>query len=115
MSIGKILKMSIKLALLKTGETIISDAKELVFEETKQVQGYLFKNPIKVALQRSIFLTEEDTKNLGEEEVGVVFSTWMPLTSDREFYVTPNWVVTIMEPLSSVKEMYEDRMNGKDS
>lgn len=43
--------MSIKLALLKSGETLIADIKELVYEseETNQneTKGYLFTNPKK--------------------------------------------------------------------
>ena len=39
--------MSVKLALLKSGEVLISDIKELVVDENKVV-GYLFNKPKKV-------------------------------------------------------------------
>ena len=35
--------MSVKLAILKSGETVISELKELVSDDT--VCGYLFENP----------------------------------------------------------------------
>jgi len=50
--------MSIKLVLLKSGEQLISDAKELVSEE--KVRGYLLSQPQKVSINRPIFLTKNN-------------------------------------------------------
>ena len=41
--------MSVKLALLKSGEVLISDIKELV-DDDKKVIGYLFIEPKKVEM-----------------------------------------------------------------
>ena len=49
--------MSIKLAVLKSGEQVIADAKELVSEE--KVHGYLFTRPHKVVSTQPLLLTEE--------------------------------------------------------
>lgn len=106
--------MSIKLVLLKSGETIISDAKELLVEnsETKEkvVQAYLLNKPHKVSVQRDLFLTEE-IQDTGRE-VQVIFSSWIVLTNDENIVVPKDWVVTIVEPLKSVIEMYEEKVNG---
>ena len=51
---GKTIKMAVKLMLLKTGETLITDAKEVVQEE--QVRGYLFTKPHYVKTQEKMFL-----------------------------------------------------------
>ena len=49
--------MSIKLALLKSGENIISDAKELISDD--KVCGYLFTKPHVVTYKKTaIVLTE---------------------------------------------------------
>ena len=53
--------MSIKLALLKSGEQVIADAKELVSEE--KVRGYLFTRPHKVVSTQPLLLTEEQDDN----------------------------------------------------
>ena len=37
--------MSIKLTLLRSGETLISEMKELVAEESQQAHAYLLENP----------------------------------------------------------------------
>ena len=56
--------MSIKLTLLKSGETVISDAKELISEG--KVCGYLLSKPEVVSITRSILLTEEENANSGQ-------------------------------------------------
>ena len=50
--------MSIKLTLLKSGETLISEMKELVAEEEQQAHAYLLENPHKVEITEKSFLTE---------------------------------------------------------
>jgi hypothetical protein len=107
--------MSIKLVLLSTGDTIISDAKE-VLSENKDIQGYLLENPLKVSIRKDIFISDDPfSLEDSNREVQITMSSWAILTNDKEFFVTPNWVVTIMEPLASVKEMYEERIYGKSS
>jgi hypothetical protein len=106
------LKMSVKIALLKSGESVIADIKELISEE--KVCGYLFKNPHKMEVSNSLYLTEQQ---LGSEDgtVSVTFSSWILFTSDNEIPVRPDWIVTIVEPVKSIKEMYEEKVNGKTS
>ena len=101
--------MSIKIALLKSGETIISDAKELISEE--KVCGYLFENPHVVELRKTLLLTEDIESPKGNLEV--VLSPWIPLSSDTQIPVPPDWIVTIVEPIQNIKELYEEKVNGK--
>lgn len=103
--------MSIKLALLKSGETVISDAKELISDD--KVCGYLFTNPHKVETRRTVLLVEENENAKGDLEVSL--SPWIVLTSDTQIPVPPDWVVTIVEPIQTIKQMYEEKVNGQDS
>ena len=61
--------MAIKMILLKTGETIITDAKEVVQEEV--TRGYLLTQPQIVEAHDKTFLTEESGAN-SNYEVDVV-------------------------------------------
>ena len=57
--------MTIKLTLLKTGETIISDMQELVAkgqEEIKLSNVYLLKSPHRVRTRDKDFITEDEKK-----------------------------------------------------
>jgi hypothetical protein len=101
--------MSVKIALLKSGESVIADIKELISEN--KICGYLFTHPHKMQISNSIFLTEESL-NPEDGTVSVTFSSWILFTSDNEIPVRPDWVVTIVEPVKSIKEMYEEKVNG---
>ena len=103
--------MSIKLALLKSGETVISDAKELISDD--KVCGYLFTNPHKIETRRTVLLVEENESAKGDLEVSL--SPWIVLTSDTQIPVPPDWIVTIVEPIQNIKEMYEEKVNGQNS
>lgn len=101
--------MSIKLALLKSGETVISDAKELISEE--KVCGYLFTKPHKIEVRKTMLLVEEN-ENL-KRDLEITLSPWIVLTSDTQIPVPPDWIVTIVEPIENIKEMYEEKINGE--
>lgn len=104
--------MSIKLALLKSGETIISDIKEL-FTGEDQFRGYLFNNPHKIET-RTIFLLSEGKEN-SKDDLEISLSPWIILTCDEQITVSPDWVITIVDPILTIKEMYEEKLNGKDN
>ena len=93
--------MSVKLALLKSGEVLISDIKELVDDE--KVVGYLFVKPKKVDMSTPMFLSEE---NGNESSVEVSLSSWFLITDDEEFAIPKDWIVTVMNPVERVVEMY---------
>ena len=99
--------MSVKIALLKSGESVIADIKELISDE--KVCGYLFTKPHKIEVSNSIFLTEQATES---DSVSITFSSWILFTSDDEIPVRPDWIVTIVEPVKTIKEMYEEKVNG---
>ena len=52
--------MSIKLTLLKTGEQLISDMKELSEERKDEPKAYLLENPHTVEINEKQFMTEEE-------------------------------------------------------
>ena len=102
--------MSIKLAILKSGEQVIADAKELVSEE--KIRGYLFTKPHKVVSTQPLLLTEEQKD---DNSLEVTLSPWIILSADKEVVVPTDWVVTVVEPLESVVQMYQEKVNGRES
>ena len=99
--------MSIKLAILKSGENVISDAKELIVEN--KICGYLFNKPHKVEFAKPILLLEEDSAPT-DGELQITLSPWIMLSKDTQVPVPTDWIVTIVEPVASVKEMYEQKV-----
>ena len=104
--------MSIKLALLKSGDTIISDIKELVSDDG-QVVGLLLSKPQKLSTHTpgTLYLTESE--NSVNDQLEVVLGPWIVLTSDDEIMLPKDWVVTIVNPIDSVKKMYLEKTNGE--
>lgn len=98
--------MSIKLIVLKSGETVITDAKELIVED--KVCGYLFNKPHKVEYRKPILLSEEAEMNNGEVQISL--SPWILLTADKQIPVPTDWLVTMVDPLESVMEMYNEKV-----
>ena len=106
--------MSTKLLLLKSGEQVLAEAKELVRKEgdyrlVDKVYGYLLTRPHKVSANKPVVLTE----NVDEERnVEITLSPWILLSDDKVMPVPKEWVITIVNPIDSVVKMYQDKING---
>ena len=101
--------MSVKISLLKTGEQLISEMKELVSEGQEQVHAYLLDNPHTVEINEKQFITEEDKKKGGDFGIDVALIPWIVLSKDKKMIIPVDTVLTIVEPLDSVTQMYEDK------
>ena len=107
--------MSIKLILLKSGEEVIADTQEMVVgeENNPKVIGYFLNKPCIVKIK-----TEE---NLEDETIPKAFRVgmypWIALSKDKTMPIPADWVVTMVEPLDNVTQMYiEDVLNnGKEN
>ena len=108
--------MTIKLALLKSGEDVITDMTEMCVgtEENRRVIGYYFDRPcvVKMRNPQQQPQTDDNTQKAGFE---VSLFPWMPLSADKKIPVTADWLITMVEPTAKLKEMYlEDVVNGPD-
>ena len=99
--------MSVKLAILQGKEQVIAEIKELV--DDGNPVGYLFANPHCVYADKQ-YLAEENE----DRSVQITLSPWILLTADKEILVPKHQVVTIVEPIDSVKKMYSEKLNGSD-
>jgi len=104
--------MSIKLALLKSGEDVISDIQEMVIgnpedPENQKVVGYFFNKPCVVKMK-----TPQESV---DKSYQISLFPWVPLSKDIKIPVINDWVITIVEPIDTLKKMYENDVlkNGK--
>ena len=100
--------MAVKLAILNNKEQVVSDIKELV-DGGKPV-GYMLKNPHRIIIDQP-FLVEREND---EKSVQVTLTPWILMTTDTDIIVPGNHVITIVEPIDSIKEMYLEKVNGSD-
>ena len=104
--------MTIKLMLLKSGEDIIADVAEMAMgeEENKRVVGYFLKQPCVITMKNPNLLEEDGNNKKSGFEVSLF--PWMPLSKEKTIPITAEWVITMVEPITTLKEMYtEDVVN----
>ena len=107
--------MSIKITVLKTGEHIISDMKELMAEGEENAHAYMLVNPHTYEINEKQFITEEE-KELEEGDYGINVSLlpWLILSKDKKMIIPTDSVLTVVEPLESVAQLYLDKVGSFD-
>ena len=106
--------MSVKLVMLKSGEDIIADVKELKSEQ--EVVGYYFQDPLIVKMyhpEEPTVLNEDGSSRQYESKISVQFYPWIPLSKESKIPCSADWVVTIVEPVQNVKTLYQERLDGR--
>ena len=103
--------MSIKITVLKSGDHLISDMKELIAEDKDEIKAYLLENPHTYELKEQQFLTEEE-KVIGDYGINVTLLPWIILSKDKKMMIPVDSILTIVEPLESVTQLYLDKMKA---
>ena len=107
--------MSVKLVMLKSGEDIIADVKEIKSVD-REVVGYYFHDPLIVKMhhpEEPTVLNEEGSSREYETKISVQFYPWIPLSKESKIPCSADWVVTIVEPVQNVKTLYQERLDGR--
>ena len=98
--------MTVKILLLKSGEDVIADVKEMVSPDDKVIGYFLTKACVIKLIPKDV---EGDKK-----ETSISMYPWMPLAEEKEIPLPTDWVVTMVTPIEKVETMYkEDVLNGK--
>ena len=99
--------MTVKLALLKSGEEIISDMSEMMSGQDGggQVVGYFLNHPCRAVLTSSDVQVNEEQEST-RQPVSIKLIPWMPLSKDERIPVVADWVISIVEPQDKLLEMY---------
>ena len=101
--------MTIKLLVLKSGEDVIADIKEMMTPDNK-VMGYFLNRPCVVKLVTNAPLTADETnpKSETKSEMVVRMHPWAPLVKETDIPLTSDWVVTMVTPVDKVLKMYKE-------
>lgn len=91
--------MSIKIAVIKTGQQIISKVEEMVYEE-KPI-GYFFVKPC--AIDTTDPILNEET---GSTSFNIKLKPWIPLGKGERVPVPLDWIVTLVDPVQELYTMY---------
>ena len=96
--------MAVKLALLKSGEEVISDITEMITEK-QVVVGYYFANPCRAILTTPEIQVDE-SQALDKKPVSIKLLPWLPLADEEKIPVVADWVISIVEPQPKLKDLY---------
>ena len=101
--------MTIKLLLLKSGEDLIADVKEMVVEE--KVIGYFLHKPCVVKMRNHKEVEDyEVTEQHQKSQFEVKFYPWIPLAKEPVIPLTLDWVVTMVEPVDNLTKMFKEQV-----
>ena len=104
--------MTVKLAILKSGEDIVADIKEMVVGEgdNARVVGYILTKPCGVSLNSKPLQIDEE-----KDTYQIKLFPWCPLTKSEKIPITADWVVTIVDPIDKITQMYTKEVLGDGS
>jgi len=100
--------MTIKLMLLKSGEDIIADVSEMTVgeDDDKRVVGYFLNKPCIVKMRKPELLTEQSNGPNKKAGYEVSLFPWMPLAVEETIPVVADWIITMVDPVIKLKQMY---------
>ena len=93
----------VKVVVMFNGDNVICDLQEAVNKETGERQAYVMNFPYKVDYDQPKLDT---TGIVTDPEVKVHYSPWCPLTPETRIPVNHNMVVSILEPVPSLRDTY---------
>ena len=113
--------MTVKLVMLKSGEDVIADVKEI--KSDNDVIGYFFHDPLTVRMyspEEPVVLSEENgvegehgTTKEFNSKVGITFYPWIPLAAEKKIPCSADWVITMVEPVENLKKPLSGEINGR--
>ena len=107
--------MAIKLAVLKSGEDVIADIREMMVgdedtpDDQKKVVGYYFIKPCGVTLKNKAI----DVNESADDSFELKLFPWCPLAKNDAIPMSTEWVVTLVDPVDKLREMYENEVLNK--
>lgn len=103
--------MAVQLVLLKSGEELIADVREIVDKDTQERISLVFIRPVRITVSQQNVIEDESnqTQNI------LNFEPWLLTSKDEEFFVPYDWVVTACEPKDNIKDSYIENVGVKEN
>ena len=102
----------IKLVFTRDGDNIICDLQEAVDKETGKRQAYIMTIPYKVWIIDQPD-SQVDLETFEDQEVKIRYTPWNPFTIDQKIAITPDYVISVMEPSPSILQTYLSNVRSK--
>ena len=93
----------VKVVVMFSGDNVICDLQEAVDKESGARQAYIMNYPYKVNYDSPKM---DKTGIVTDPEVKVHYAPWCPLSPEVKIPINQNMVVTILEPVPSLRDTY---------
>ncbi|ADO98773.1 hypothetical protein PHM1_149 [Eurybiavirus PHM1] len=93
----------VKVVVMFNGDNVICDLQEAVDKESGARQAYIMNYPYKVNYDSPKM---DKTGIVTDPEVKVHYAPWCPLSPEVKIPINQNMVVTILEPVPSLRDTY---------
>ena len=93
----------VKVVVMFNGDNVICDLQEAVDKDSGARQAYIMNYPYKVDYDSPKM---DKTGIVTDPEVKVHYSPWCPLSPEVKIPINQNMVVTILEPVPSLRDTY---------
>ena len=93
----------VKVVVMFNGDNVICDLQEAVDKESGARQAYIMNYPYKVDYDQPKM---DKAGIVTDREVKVHYSPWCPLSPEVKIPINQNMVVTILEPVPSLRDTY---------
>ena len=93
----------VKVVILNNGDSIIADVQEATHKDTGERQAFILNFPYKVEYDQPKL---DSTGIVTDPEVKVHYQPWCPLTPEVKVPINHNMVITILEPMPSLRDTY---------
>lgn len=96
--------MTVKIIVLKSGETLIGDIKEVFTSEyDSKPAAYLLKYPCFFESVNGYYITDETLKDKRK----IRFHPWPTLSKNENVTIPEDWLVTAVDAIDSIDEIYK--------
>ena len=102
--------MSVKLVVLKTGESIITDIKEGIVDD--KLVCYVLEKPCKI-LVNGTYSFNENEETPSKNKVSISLQSWPIFSIDDVLEISPDVIITVVNPNSQLEEMYNKQVLGE--
>ncbi len=100
--------MSVRLALLRSGEYVISDISEMIKDD--KMIGFILSKPCVVEVKDVIPISRSilDRSKSANKKLSINLFPWIPFSSDEDVLVPMDWVVTFVTPFEDLVQIYQN-------
>ena len=108
--------MSVRLALLRSGEFVISDITEMIKDD--RMIGYVLSKPCVVEIKDVVPISRsiKDKTKSAQKRLSINLFPWIPFSNDENILIPMEWIITFATPFEDLVQIYQNDVlkNGQE-